>query len=322
MASQSLNQSMLARFKAQTSPQTQSPLLERLPIEIRLQVYKLILDQITVQDERRQSGAWRIEGPQILAVCKKGFCEALEYATRVSYILDWRRQNTNTIPAFFDAFPMKLRHRLEKITLQAGRFPLRKWDSELSVSGFSALRVIELVNGENQATAIEDRDKPAFFDQVANLIRCLDGPNAFESEDNFATQALATYCSPTFVHYLQTSNVLVRTKIDLRFKVWERFKPETPFQVGWKAISVFEYWDLTIEWQRDSVKLVDCPDLRDRRWYPRWTEVPKYYREFEFLSGVEELPEDVPYVVCIDHALPCSWGDDWGLMEFIPGSWH
>ena len=252
---------------AHMSLQEQSLFIEKIPPEIRLKIYKYVIDSATVLYD--QEWNWiefeggetilkhglRIDGLQLLRVSKKIFHESIAYANCSLLEFEWRSDSyppddgRENVWHFFERFPPLLCHRLEKVVL----FPLNMHVEELSNSVdwgpafdpkrhlFPNLRLIEVWNDVGRGFPMSNVS--GLFDHVGRLLSCPLGPKGLGSDLTFMHQTsfFPFYMHPQLVNFFHANNFVVHVKISLRISVWEQYGG-WPYRHGWRKIWVDDYY--------------------------------------------------------------------------------
>lgn len=103
------------------SEQQQSAFFEKIPLELRLKIYKYALGDVYLSlnwrwwEGAEQKSGCHITGLECLRACQKTFNEAIPYASSIPLVAN--SVCTFACGEFFSRFPLKLRHRLERVTL-------------------------------------------------------------------------------------------------------------------------------------------------------------------------------------------------------------
>ncbi|KAK5049036.1 hypothetical protein LTR84_005458 [Exophiala bonariae] len=317
------------------SIQEQSLFFEKLPPEIRLKIYKYVIDSAIglydrewIWDEGEKGDeivpkdGLRFDGLQLLRASKKLFHESVAYANstlqEVKCSSDWFDlvNGDNNVWQFFGRFPPVLCHRLMKVVMFASNLDVEQlplsvnWQDSFSPKShhFPNLRVVEVWKDVGRGFSMTQTS--GFCDHVANLLLCPDGPQNFGVDHAFIQK---TTFGPNFIHpqladFFHTNNFIVHVKINLRVSVWEQYGG-WPYRHGWRKIWIDDYFKHTLVWTEDHVALIDCPDMRQEHWYPEWVASPRYQREFDFLLDRDDIDMNTLFVICIDDATG-EWGND------------
>jgi hypothetical protein len=231
------------------SEQQQSALFEKIPPELRIKIYKYALDDIRI--EPSWTCQWKtgfggkhgcyIEGVELLRVCKKIFNEVIPYTSTMPLVADWSGLWYD--PDFFASCSTGFRHRLVKVTLRHPEWWGAFSTEEINQNQYPNLRVIEL----SQRLGM---NVPHYFPHVARLLQHGNGPAEY-IDYQFTQDARISHGCPELIGILQTSGIVLQTKVDLRIAVWEKLSG-WPYASSWRRVYRSEHCELV------------SPDIRAR----------------------------------------------------------
>lgn len=209
------------------SEQHQSAFFEKIPLELRVKIYKYALDDIGLdrdwcwKEGLEEKHGCRIKGFELLRVCKKSFHEVIPYASSMPLVAGagagaCASDDCHCL-GFFSRFPPKFRHRLERVVLCA-----RWWGEfrteEIDQNQYPNLRVIELWETGN--SPIFQMRCMAHHKYVWQLLILPDAPARYLDELFIQDVAFRDGTSERY-RFLKTSGIVVRTQIATRIGVWE-----------------------------------------------------------------------------------------------------